>query len=398
MAVDPNFERIFGHFVEKYLSDYPPLDNTTYDKLTSDEKFKKLNTAEKMHDYYVENYLNPRKSTPRDSTPIPFSDVKKEAMTEDTKPYVVNKISRSNSKSSEPSISSSVSSSKDSRRKTKKHSEIVYSQYAKFIGLNRRGKKTLKRDPTIKSLLEKPDTDVNELLNSGIEIDPKLLRSPNDRTIFHSLIDNIEIGRPLNVRRVEKAVMNSFKGYEVTFESTLFGKIREKEIRKWQTLGSNNDCLIHSFLTVTSETYRRLPTVSKIHASNEFRRITLPKIIELQHELVKTILNTQDKITAMINLLLSTEFLDDTIIGILASIFGIRVVVFQENIPLFPRLSVTQLNETAKNTFFIYNNSNVHFSAVSLFDTEDIWTIQLKPDYDDPLILEMIQKTWINIQ
>jgi hypothetical protein len=89
---------------------------------------------------------------------------------------------------------------------------------------------------------------------------------------------------------------------------------------------------------------------------NYYHLIKLPpKLQESEHERNKTI-----------NLLESNDFLDDSIINLLAQLFNVQIVLFEHNASSPRENTVTRINVDSNTLYFLYNDGNNHFSAISL--------------------------------
>jgi hypothetical protein len=145
-----------------------------------------------------------------------------------------------------------------------------------------------------------------------------------------------------------------------------------KLLQRVQTLGSNNDCLIHSFLTDVSATYRKSSDAEKINVADYFRRtimVNVAKKTPEDPERDKKIIVT-DKMVAELK---GTGFLSDLHVGLLADHFKINIFVKDENIfgwtlsSPYVNSSLVKKKETSiYPTILIYNPGQYHFEAVTL--------------------------------
>ena len=277
-----------------------------------------------------------------------------------------------------------------------------FTEFIKNFDLNKKAKKILLEDDQFKELMKDENITSNEYAhvfiaskyfsNKDLYLVSDAVHGINPHEIFGSFIDNLgELhDKVFPVKYVDEALSETFTEYLNTIEDTPFGKIDRVSLNKWHTSGSDNDCLIHAFFTITSPKYRELSLYDKRHAVNEFRRVTLTDLLEKHHEYINIdpYFNDPMNRATTIKLLSSIDFLNDRICGLLATLFNIQIILFEENASA-PGIVTNRVNPEATEVYFMYNKDNIHFSAISLFEdngTEQIWSWTITNDDNDDFI------------
>jgi len=130
--------------------------------------------------------------------------------------------------------------------------------------------------------------------------------------------------------------------------------------------GSNCDCLVHSFLTVTCSNFRSLPQTSKNEFASIFRRQMLPRLVNRYPVSEKTLAQIAKFIRDVEH---SSGFLADTDTSVIAKLFDINILLIEparQGNPLTAAL-VQPRNDSRSNPYVIYG-SGVHFEGVRLAD------------------------------
>jgi hypothetical protein len=133
-------------------------------------------------------------------------------------------------------------------------------------------------------------------------------------------------------------------------------------------LGNNNDCLIHSFLTCVSPTFRTVVEEARMKIAGYFRRFILPTIQNLHN--VKP-----SDVTIMRERLQSYHFLTGAEINILSSHYQVPIINIQDgggplerSIEIFPTQTDTAFwnskNGSYDGPFYIIHGDDTHFTPV----------------------------------
>lgn len=153
-------------------------------------------------------------------------------------------------------------------------------------------------------------------------------------------------------------------------------------VRK-QALGRSNDCLIHSFLTVTCENFRKLTVDQKIGFADQFRRVLLPILIDMPLEsrapanLGKLRPRGKPELLADYKReAVGRDKLSDTFLGILCESYGVRCLLIQtehvdRQVVNFVQKYLVQPpaaydNGFGSNAYVIVNNVGAHFEGVMI--------------------------------
>lgn len=150
-----------------------------------------------------------------------------------------------------------------------------------------------------------------------------------------------------------------------------------------QALGRSNDCLIHSFLTVTCENFRKLTVDQKIGFADQFRRVLLPILIDMPLEsrapanLGKLRPRGKPELLADYKKeAVGRDKLSDAFLGILCESYGVRclliqtehvdkqVVNFRDKFIVQPPAAYD--NGFGSNAYVIVNNVGAHFEGVMI--------------------------------
>ncbi len=147
----------------------------------------------------------------------------------------------------------------------------------------------------------------------------------------------------------------------------------KKEVCSWtrmKTSGNQFDCLIHSFLTMVSPNFRRLPSEQKNKVADAFRRTLFLKFPAIETQSDKK--GIKKRIPA------KYVFLTDSEIQVLTATYKVNLIVFeQEN-------STITAFDTVKdsNTFYMLSNRALHYEAVKKKDgytlTRDLMNLLLE--------------------
>lgn len=116
--------------------------------------------------------------------------------------------------------------------------------------------------------------------------------------------------------------------------------------------GDKNDCLVHSFLTATCPSFRRLPADKKDAFADWFRRNVMPTLEPFSKR--------RDALARV----RSQEFLEDTDIGYLAQAYEMHYIVFEGARQGFPSRAFTSDFTARDDVYMIGNRHSVHFEAV----------------------------------
>jgi hypothetical protein len=134
------------------------------------------------------------------------------------------------------------------------------------------------------------------------------------------------------------------------------------DICEWmrlKTSGSENDCLIHAFLTATIPTFRHLPDPQKNEVAHKFRTALFPTFPLVQTSPQRNVILTR---------LHSKQFLTDEELSILSQTYGIDILLFeperrQGSFKTPPSATYLDWN-TSKRVYILTNIGNYHFEAV----------------------------------
>jgi hypothetical protein len=152
----------------------------------------------------------------------------------------------------------------------------------------------------------------------------------------------------------------------------------------WQIMesdGNGNDCLIHSFLTVTCPNFRRLELDDKRAFARSFRVELIPKYPEAAAHFAKVDefgLTGEQRFTEKNPRTRDLRFLGDEDVEFLKELFRVNVILFQGRRVvgrgkhrIDNPASVSELlgNPANPNTYYIYNNGINHFEGVKPNDT-----------------------------
>ena len=153
-------------------------------------------------------------------------------------------------------------------------------------------------------------------------------------------------------------------------------------VRK-QALGRSNDCLIHSFLTVTCENFRKLTVDKKIGFADQFRRVLLPILIDMPLE-SRTPANLgklrprgkPELLEGYKREAVGRDKLSDAFLGILCESYGVRCLLIQtehvdrQDDKSGPKYLVQPPaaydNGFGSNAYVIVNNVGAHFEGVMI--------------------------------
>ena len=153
-------------------------------------------------------------------------------------------------------------------------------------------------------------------------------------------------------------------------------------VRK-QALGRSNDCLIHSFLTVTCENFRKLTVDQKISFAEQFRRVLLPILIDMPLEsrapgnLGKPRPRGKPELLAGYKReAVGRDKLSDSFLGILCESYGVRCLLIQTEHVDRQYVNGRQKylveppaaydNGFGSNAYVIVNNVGAHFEGVMI--------------------------------
>lgn len=152
----------------------------------------------------------------------------------------------------------------------------------------------------------------------------------------------------------------------------------------WQIMesdGNGNDCLIHSFLTVTCPNFRRLELADKRAFARSFRVELIPKYPEAAAHFAKVDefgLTGGQRFTEKNPRTRDLRFLGDEDVEFIKELFRVNVILFQgrrvvgrgkQRIDNPASVSELLGNPANPNTYYIYNNGINHFEGVKPNDT-----------------------------
>lgn len=135
-------------------------------------------------------------------------------------------------------------------------------------------------------------------------------------------------------------------------------------------LGNNNDCLIHSFLTCVSPTFRNVVEQARIRIAGYLRRFVLPTIIESSY-------NHEDAdIVYLLHRLESYHFLTGGDIDFLSSHYQVPIINIQDgngplhrSMEIFPKINNTNFWNSKSGTytgpFYVIHGDDTHFTPVA---------------------------------
>lgn len=277
--------------------------------------------------------------------------------------------------------------------------------FFKSYGVNATGRKKMMNDNRVKELLKKGNTypglyfDIlySYSQNKSLHNISNPIHKDNRHEIFYPFIDDLEEDNTvINIDTINNCLSKTFIPFvNKKEEEKIFANIGIYKLYKWFTFGNSNDCLIHAFFTVTSEKYRQLSRYDRVHAVSEFRRVTLPKLLSHNyHHLIKLPVKLRDsehERDKTIKLLESNDFLDDSIINLLAELFNVQIVLFEHSASSPGENTLTRINVKSNTLYFLYNDGNNHFSAISLeyeYILENIWYFETAGE-DDEFLIEL---------
>ncbi len=134
-------------------------------------------------------------------------------------------------------------------------------------------------------------------------------------------------------------------------------------------LGNNNDCLIHSFLTCVSPTFRNVVEQSRIRIAGYLRRFVLPTIIESSYN------QADANIIYLLHRLESYHFLTGGDIDFLSSHYQVPIINIQDgngplqrSMEIFPKINNTNFWNSKSGTytgpFYVIHGDDTHFTPV----------------------------------
>ena len=141
-------------------------------------------------------------------------------------------------------------------------------------------------------------------------------------------------------------------------------------------LGNNNDCLIHSFLTCVSPTFRTVVKIARMKIAGYFRRFILPTIQNLHNVKPADVSIIRERLH-------SYHFLTGAEINILSSYYQVPIISIQDgNEPLqqsmeiFPTQTDTVFwnnkNNNYDGPFYVIHGDESHFTPVKYGNTYEI--------------------------
>ena len=126
--------------------------------------------------------------------------------------------------------------------------------------------------------------------------------------------------------------------------------------------GASNDCLIHSFLTSVSSSFRRLPSNDKDTVASFFRRKIYVHLLPKQTE--------EDK-----NRITGNDFLIDDDVLYLSKIYNVQILVFEGEKKGMKACTSIHFQSQGKQIYMLWNHDNLHFESVR--DAVDGYAIKL---------------------
>lgn len=134
-------------------------------------------------------------------------------------------------------------------------------------------------------------------------------------------------------------------------------------------LGNNNDCLIHSFLTCVSPTFRNVVEQSRIRIAGYLRRFVLPTIIESSYN------QADADIIYLLHRLESYHFLTGGDIDFLSSHYQVPIINIQDgngplqrSMEIFPKINNTNFWNSKSGAytgpFYVIHGDDTHFTPV----------------------------------
>lgn len=138
-------------------------------------------------------------------------------------------------------------------------------------------------------------------------------------------------------------------------------KINLNNFKIMNTSGTNNDCLIHAFLTSVSQKFRLLPTENKDEIASEFRRSILLDIYSNSDFTT----NREEK-KRFINEIKSTGNLDVSLLAFLGEKYNINILLKDREHPsgITDWLVLENKKETTVDVIIIYNPGKNHFESI----------------------------------